>query len=262
MTSLVEAAIEVAKIAGAVALEHHERHLRLERIVASVKSDGSPVSEADRAAESAARAFLARTFPDDGIVGEELGEERPTAKRRWCLDPIDGTKSFLAGAPLWGSLVALVEGDEVLAGAAYFPVTRELVAAGPSTGLFVEGSMGGVSEVDRLAEATVLTTDERFPDAPECVAPFRALAARSRIARTWGDCYGYYLVATGRAELMTDGRLSIWDAACFLPIIEEAGGVFTDWAGRRTVLGRGAIATNRRLATELRSALSVPIEAP
>lgn len=262
MTSLVEAAIEVAKIAGAIALEHHERHLAVRRIVASVKSDGSPVSDADRAAESAARAFLSRTFPDDGIVGEELGEERPNAKRRWCLDPIDGTKSFLAGAPLWGTLVALIEGDEVKAGAAYFPVTRELVAAGPGTGLVVEGSLGGVSEVDSLAAATVLTTDERFPDAPECVEPFRALAEHARIARTWGDCYGYYLVATGRAELMTDGRLSIWDAACFLPIIEEAGGVFTDWTGRRTVFGRGAIATNRRLASQLRRVLGVPSEAP
>jgi histidinol phosphatase-like enzyme (inositol monophosphatase family) len=262
MTALVEAAIEVAKIAGAVALTHYERHLEGQRIVASVKSDGSPVSEADRAAEAAARSFLASRFPDDGIVGEELGEERPSAKRRWCLDPIDGTKSFLAGAPLWGSLVALVEGDAVLAGAAYFPVTRELIAAGPGSGLFVEGSLGGVSGVDAVADATGLTTDERFPDAPECVAPFRALAARARIARTWGDCYGYYLVATGRAELMTDGRLSIWDAACFLPIIEEAGGVFTDWDGQRTVFGRGAIATNRRLAAELRRTLGVQYEAP
>jgi histidinol-phosphatase len=261
MTSWVEAAVEVAKIAGSVALEHYERHLRTQRIVASRKSDGSPVSEADREAEAAARAFLGRAFPLDGIVGEELGVERPDARRRWCLDPIDGTKSFLAGAPLWGSLVALVEDDVLLAGAAYFPVTRELVAAGPGAGLLVEGSLGGVSLVDTLDDATVLTTDERFPDAPECVGPYRELASRARIARTWGDCYGYYLVATGRAELMTDGRLSIWDAACFLPIIEEAGGVFTDWDGRRTVVGRGAIATNSRLAAELRRTLGVPKEA-
>lgn len=259
--SLLEAAIELAKTTGAVALDHYKRHARGQRLDIETKADGSPVSVADRAAEEAARDFIRKYFPTDGILGEELGEERPGAARRWCIDPIDGTKSFLAGAPLWGSLVALVEGETVLAGAAYFPATSELVAASPGSGCITEGAPPGVSGVADLSHATVLTTDERFPDAPECVEPWRDLAARSRIARTWGDCFGYYLVATGRAELMTDGKLSPWDAACFLPIIEEAGGVFTDWSGKRTAFGRGVIATNKALASELRGALGVGKEA-
>jgi histidinol phosphatase-like enzyme (inositol monophosphatase family) len=261
MKDIVQAAVEVAKIAGEVALTHYQRHLEVARITPELKRDGSPVSAADRAAEEAARVYLRERFAADGIVGEELGEERGSSARRWCIDPIDGTKSFLAGAPLWGTLIALVEGQRVLAGAAYFPVTRELVAAGSGEALWVEGALAGVSNVAELSESTVLTTDARFPDAPECVAPFNNLSARARVARTWGDCYGYYLVATGRAELMTDGRLSIWDAACFLPIIEAAGGVFTDWAGERTFAGKGVIATNRALAKPLRAALGVPFTA-
>lgn len=256
--SLLEAAIDLAKVTGDVALHHYKRHVRGERLDVETKQDGSPVSAADRAAELAAREFIRKYFPQDGILGEEMGEERPEAPRRWCIDPIDGTKSFLGGAPLWGSLVALVQDEEVLAGAAYFPVTAELIAASPGKGCVTDGAAVGVSTVADIAMATVLTTDERFPDAPECVDPWRKLAAASRISRTWGDCFGYYLVATGRAELMTDGKLSAWDAACFLPIIEESGGVFTDWFGRRTAFGRGVIATNKVGARDLRRALDVP----
>lgn len=257
---VLQAAIDLARVTGKVALEHYQRHTRGERLDVEIKPDGSPVSGADRAAELAAREFIRKYFPEDGVLGEELGEERPGAKRRWCIDPIDGTKSFLAGAPLWGSLVALIEGEDVLAGVAYFPATSELIAAAPGQGCIVEGAPIGVSSVEEIARATILTTDERFPDAPECIDPWRELASRARISRTWGDCFGYYLVATGRAELMTDGKLSPWDAACLLPIIEESGGVFTDWFGRRTVFGRGVIATNKAMAGSLRQALGVPWE--
>lgn len=258
MTSTeLSSVIELARLTGTVALDHYRLHLQQAPLEVEIKRDGSPVSAADRSAEEAARAWVREHFPDVGVLGEELGEERAGAKRRFCIDPIDGTKSFLAGVPLWGSLVALVEGEDVLAGAAFFPATNELIAAAPGQGVHCEGARYGVSEVDQLDRALVLTTDERFPDAPECVGPWRSLADRARLARTWGDCYGYYLVATGRAELMTDGRLSPWDAACFLPIVEEAGGVFTDWNGVRTAFGRGVIATNHKLAQAAREALSV-----
>jgi histidinol phosphatase-like enzyme (inositol monophosphatase family) len=257
--SVLEAAIEVARMTGDVALSFYRAHARGERLHVDIKPDGSPVSHADLAAEKAARAFLQRYFPEDGILGEELGATRPEAPRKWCIDPIDGTKSFLAGVPLWGSLVALVEGETVLAGAARFPVTGEAIAAAPGAGCVVEGGRAGVSPVAELGQSLVLTTDERFGDCPECAAPWRSLVGKARLARTWGDCFGYYLVATGRAELMTDGRLSPWDAACFVPIIEEAGGVVTDWDGRRTAFGRGLIATNRAVAGLTREALGVPL---
>jgi histidinol-phosphatase len=247
----VAPAAELARITGTVALRHYRTHLTVE-----TKADGSPVTVADRAAETAARAWVQSRFPQDGVRGEELGEERPGAARRCIIDPIDGTKSFVRGTPLWGSLVALCEGDRVLAGAAYFPAVDELLAAAPGAGCWWNGSRCRVSSVSALADATVLTTDERFPDRPERSTGWRALAQSVSVSRTWGDCFGYLLVATGRAEAMCDGTLSIWDAAALQPIIEEAGGVFTDWLGTPTVFGGSAIATNRLLADDVRALLA------
>lgn len=247
----VAPAAELARITGTVALRHYRTRLTVE-----TKADGSPVTVADRAAETAARAWVQSRFPQDGVLGEELGEERPGAARRWVIDPIDGTKSFVRGAPLWGSLVALCEGDRVLAGAAYFPAVDELLAAAPGAGCWWNGSRCHVSSVDTLPDATVLTTDERFPDRPERAAGWRALARSASVSRSWGDCFGYLLVATGRAEAMCDGTLSIWDAAALQPIIEEAGGVFTDWLGVPTAFGGSAVATNRSLADDVRALLA------
>jgi histidinol-phosphatase len=247
----VAPAAELARITGTVALRHYRTNLTVE-----TKADGSPVTIADRAAETAARAWVQSRFPQDGVLGEELGEERSGAARRWVIDPIDGTKSFVRGTPLWGSLVALCEGDRVLAGAAYFPAVDELVAAAPGAGCWWNGSRCRVSSVAALSDATVLTTDERFPDRPERAAGWRSLAASASISRTWGDCFGYLLVATGRAEVMCDGTLSVWDAAALQPIIEEAGGVFTDWLGVPTAFGGSAVATNRVLAQQARTLLT------
>jgi len=247
----VAPAAELARITGIVALKHYRSRLTVE-----TKADGSPVTIADRAAEEAARAWVRANFPEDGILGEELGEERPGARRRWVIDPIDGTKSFVRGAPLWGSLVALCEGERVLAGAAYFPAVEELVAAAPGAGCWWNGSRCHVSTVDTLANATVLTTDERFRERPERRAGWSELSHSASISRTWGDCFGYLLVATGRAEAMCDPILSPWDAAALQPIIEEAGGVFTDWSGVPTAFGGSAIATNHALAGAVRAVLA------
>jgi histidinol-phosphatase len=244
-------AAELARLTGTVALRYYRSRLTVE-----TKADGSPVTKADREAETAARAWVRSRFPDDGILGEELGEERPGARRRWVIDPIDGTKSFVRGTPLWGSLVALCEGTRVLAGAAYFPAVDELVAAAPGAGCWWNGSRCRVSEVDTLAQATVLTTDERFSERPEWQAGWRALSTAAAVSRTWGDCFGYLLVATGRAEVMCDPVMSPWDAAALQPIIEEAGGTFTDWSGVATAFGGSVVATNRRLDSEVRGLLA------
>ena len=144
----------------------------------------------------------------------------------------------------------------MLAGAAYFPAVDELLAAAPGAGCWWNGSRCHVSSVTSLADATVLTTDERFPENPERAAGFRALARVASVSRTWGDCFGYLLVATGRAEVMCDGTMSVWDAAALQPIVEEAGGVFTDWLGVATAFGGSAVATNRLLADEARATLA------
>ena len=247
---LLEAVTEVARIAGDAALRHFRRGVAVEW-----KSDGSPVTIADREAEQAARAWIGRRYPDHGILGEEQGETGVGSKYRWVVDPIDGTKTFVRGVPLWGTLVAIAMGEEVVAGAAYFPAVGEMIAAAPGAGCWSNGTRCQVSSVTTLADATVLTTDERFPHTPQHVEGWRSLAARSAVARSWGDCYGYLLVATGRAEVMTDGIVGPWDTAALYPIITEAGGVFTDWSGRATGFGGSAIATNAALAREARTIL-------
>jgi histidinol phosphatase-like enzyme (inositol monophosphatase family) len=249
---LLHAAAEVAKLAGAVAL----RHFRSAALGVETKGDGSPVTVADRAAETAAREWIERRFPRDGILGEEFGLARGEARRRWVLDPIDGTKTFVRGVPLWGTLVAVVEGERVLAGAAAFPAVDELVAAAPGQGCWWNGARCRVSDVASLDRALILTTDPKFVHRPERRPAWQALEERAGLSRSWADCYGYLLVATGRAEAMTDAVVGDWDTAALQPIVEEAGGVFTDWDGRRTAFGGSAVATNAALADEVRAALA------
>jgi histidinol-phosphatase len=252
MKDLLEAVDEVARRAGAMALEHFQKAIEVE-----VKSDRTPVTIADRLAENAAREIIERKFPRDGIVGEELGTVRSDAQRRWIIDPIDGTRSFIRGVPLWGTLIAVAEGDQVLAGCMGFPATGEWISAARGEGAWYNGRRCRVSEVSAVEQAAVLSTDERFPSAPEWIERWRALAAMVELSRTWGDCYGYMMVATGRAELMFDPVLADWDSASLMPIIEEAGGVFTDLRGRRTAFGGSAIATNAKLAHRLRATLGI-----
>lgn len=244
---LIEAAEALARHIGTVALKHYRTVLTVE-----TKNDGSPVTIADREAEEAARAWLADRFPDDGILGEEFGEKVGTSGRTWVIDPIDGTKSFVRGVPLWGSLVALVRDKEVLVGAAYFPAVDELVVAAPGSGCWWNGARAHVSDTSTLAGATVLITDDRTFSRNALRDGWQTLAGESQIARGWGDCYGYLLVATGRAEAMVDPIVNPWDAACFQPIIEEAGGVFTDLAGVATAFNGTALATNAALAATIR----------
>lgn len=247
---LLAAVADVARLAGTVAASYFGTSVTVER-----KQDGSPVTIADREAENAARAWIGARFPDDGVIGEEFGDHSKPGERRWLIDPIDGTKSFVRGVPLWATLVGVAEGNSILAGAAFFPAVGEMLAAAPGAGCWWNGSRCSVSGVAALRDATVLTTDARFIDQGSRQERWEDLASCALIARTWGDAYGYLLVATGRAEVMIDPIMNPWDAAPFLPIIEEAGGVFTDWGGARTVFGGSAVATNGALSREVRRIL-------
>jgi histidinol phosphatase-like enzyme (inositol monophosphatase family) len=255
-SSLIEAVQEVATICGRVAYDHFRKGLAVE-----LKADGSEVTIADRAAETAAREWILQRFPDDAIVGEELGIAGVAAHRRWFIDPIDGTKSFVRGVPLWGSMIAVEEGGTVLAGAINCPAAGDFVVAARGEGCWHNGARASVSTVASLSDATILGTDQRFRRNPARSERYAALGARVAISQSWGDCYGYVLVATGRAELMVDDRLSPWDIAALVPIIEEAGGVLTDWQGRRG-MGADAVATNAVLADEFRTLLGVPESSP
>jgi len=237
----LEATLEVAERAAQVARSHFGRGIVVEQ-----KADGSPVTVADRAAEAAARAFVREHFPADGFVGEEGGVERPDARRRWIVDPIDGTKAFVRGVPLWGTLVALAEGDEIVAGACVLPALGERIVAARGDGTFWNGARARVSSVASLAKATVLCTDvARLP------AAVRSLLDVAAIARTWGDCYGHVLVATGRAEAMLDPVLAAWDAAALLPIVDEAGGSAVAFDGRRSAFAGSLCSSNAPLAAVL-----------
>jgi histidinol-phosphatase len=247
---LLEAVQDAARVAGSVAMRHYRSSFAVES-----KADGSPVTIADREAETAVREWIGRRFPNDGIEGEEFGVARADARRRWIIDPIDGTKTFVRGVPLWGTLIAVIDGTDVLAGAIFCPAVDELIAAAPGEGAWWNGARCSVSTVDRIDRATVLTSSDYGPGDEMRRDAWRELSYRALVSRTWGDCYGYLLVATGRADVMADPRMAVWDAAPLLPIIEEAGGVFTDWSGARTVFGRSAIATNAALADEVRALL-------
>lgn len=246
--TLLEAVETLARLGG-----ERARAAFGSRVTVETKRDGTPVTEVDRATERVMREWLERHFPEDGIVGEELGEVRAGAARRWFIDPIDGTKAFVRGVPLWGTLVGVAEGERVLAGAIFIPAMDELVCAERGRGCWWNGQRSQVSATARLADATVLTTELRsLPYEVERVC------RRAAVSRTWGDCYGYVLLATGRADVMIDPVMNPWDAVALQPVIEEAGGVFTDRAGKATAFGGSVWATNAALASEVRALLDAP----
>jgi len=249
----MNAVAEVATLAGNVAKRYYGKSPEVQ-----LKRDGSPVSAADYDAERSAREWIEKNFPADGIIGEELPTTRESAKRRWIIDPIDGTFTFLQNVPLWGTLVAVVEGERVIAGAAYFPALEETIVAAPGKGAWWNGSRAAVSKVSDLESARLVTTDARFNRDPARRDRWFQLQDGAHAMRTWGDCYGYLLVATGRADVMVDDVISVWDGAALLPVITEAGGAFTDWKGRTTAFGGDAIATNSLLADVVRQILVAP----
>src|SRR5262245_28521500 len=181
-SSMLDAVSELATLAGRVALEYFGKSPAVEQ-----KADGSPVTIADRSAEDAAREWIERRFPKDGVVGEERGESKPGARRRWIIDPIDGTKSFIHGVPLWGTLVALCEGGTGLAGAAAFPALDETIIAATGAGAWWNGSRAHVSTVASMSDALVLTTGFHFTGAAELLPGWNRLVERAAVARTWGD---------------------------------------------------------------------------
>jgi histidinol phosphatase-like enzyme (inositol monophosphatase family) len=246
LQELLEFAVDVARGAGEITLKYFQQAPET-----STKLDGSYVTIADRQAETYMRRRIAERFPNDAILGEEEGEIKGTSARRWIIDPIDGTFAFVHGVPFYGVLMALEQESEMFLGVVNTPALDEVVYAARGLGCFSNGQPAHVSSTSQLSEALLLCTDFAtcarygFGNAAEKMQQI----ARTR--RTWGDCYGYVLVATGRADVMLDPVMNLWDCAALLPVIEEAGGTFTDWRGRRTANGGNAIATNGKLFEEV-----------
>ena len=237
---LLAFALDVAWQAGRVTLGHFQTLLDVEK-----KSDNTPLTIADKQAEQTMRRLIQDRFPDHGIVGEEFGETETDSPYRWILDPIDGTKSFVAGVPLYANLVALMDGEKALIGIINLPALNETIYAVRGGGCFWNGRSAHVSQVSELKEAVVLTSGLHY--FKEKQAAWDRLLKASYIQRTWGDAYGYALVATGRADIMADPAMYLWDSAPLQVIMEEAGGTFTDWQGNPTIYNDESVATNGRL---------------
>jgi histidinol phosphatase-like enzyme (inositol monophosphatase family) len=194
-----------------------------------LKSDQSPVTAADTGAEELMRGLIRARFPGHGIVGEEAGSENPGAEFVWVLDPIDGTKSFAAAVPLFGTLIALLHQGQPVLGCIHQPILNQLLVGDNKTAL-LNGRPVRTRATTKIEEATLLTSDPVVMDRPECRG-YRALMGRARLARTWGDCYGHLMVATGAADVIYDPVMNLWDIAALVPVIRGAGGVITDAKG-------------------------------
>jgi histidinol phosphatase-like enzyme (inositol monophosphatase family) len=228
---------ELAAVATAVIRPWH-----LSRIAVDIKADATPVTVADRRAEEVMRALIAQRFPEHGMLGEEFGEHLPDARYRWVLDPIDGTKSFISNSFLFGTLIALLRDGRPILGTIASPLTGH-VLVGTGDAAWLGKTRVSTRACSRVEDATLLTTDHFAVARHQDGVAFDALISRARLYRTWGDCHGYFLVATGGADVMLDPVLSPWDIMALVPIVEGAGGRITDWHGGDPISGRSLVAT-------------------
>jgi histidinol phosphatase-like enzyme (inositol monophosphatase family) len=219
------------------------------------KEDASPVTQADRGAEELMRAMIAKKFPTHGIRGEEFGDVNAGAEFSWALDPIDGTKAFASACPLFGTLIALLHRGQPVLGAIHQPVLRQLVV-GDGQATTCNGRSVRLRPCARLEEATLLTSDPLNPAKYQDGPAFAAVAGRAKLVRTWGDCYGYLLLATGWVDAMTDPIMNPWDIQALVPVIRGAGGVITDWQGRDPVKADSIVAAGPELHPQLIAALN------
>jgi histidinol-phosphatase len=239
LRALLDFAVRLAREAGEVTQRYFSLSPQPE-----VKADGSLVTVADWEVEKFLRASITQAFPEDAILGEEEGERPGASGRKWIIDPIDATFSFVHGVPLYGILIGLEIDGEPLVGAVNLPALNESICAARGVGCHFNREPTHVSATRDLEDALLLATDFSACEAYGFGAAADSLQKKVRARRTWGDCYGHILVATGRADIMLDPVMNVWDCAALLPILEEAGGTFTDWQGKRTILGGNAISTN------------------
>ena len=220
------------------------------------KGDDSPVTVADRGAEERIRDAIAAKFPQDGILGEEFEEVPGSNSYRWVLDPIDGTKPFVRGVPLFGTLIGLERDGVCVLGVSRFPGLNEVVYGAEGLGAWWVLGNGSkrrakVSTVDSPDAALFCSANPRRWEDRGMKAAFDSFTKDYRLTRGWADCYGHMLVATGRAEAMVDPVMSLWDAAALLPILKEAGGHFVTWNGEERADGGDGISVNAALKDDV-----------
>lgn len=215
-------------------------------LAVELKEDRTIVTQADREAEAVMREMIRETYPRHGILGEEFGPENESAEFVWTLDPIDGTISFARGCPLFGTLIGLLHDGKPVLGALHNPILNQL-CIGNNTETTVNGRAVQLREVHQLSEALLLTTDVASIAQYQNKEGFEKLVGQIKLFRTWGDCYGYLLVASGGADIMLDPMMSPWDIVPLIPIVQGANGVITTWSGGDAVSGNSCVAANKTL---------------
>lgn len=251
----MKAATEIAKIGG-----HHTLKYFKKEVEVISKADDSPVTIADRETEQLIRQEIKKRYPEHGIIGEEFGTENEDSNIQWVLDPIDGTKSFIHGVPFYTTLIGILIDNEPQVGIIYAPALEELCAAAIGHGATLNGNPCRVRDKKKLEEGTFLVTEiDRFRLMGEQKL-FQELMDHTKLHRTWGDAYGHMMVATGRADLMYDPELNIWDAAALLPVVQEAGGVFSDKNGEQTIHSGNGYSTSKTLYPQVKKIFEAHIK--
>ncbi|MCP2732603.1 inositol monophosphatase family protein [Limnofasciculus baicalensis] len=241
----------------------------LETLTQETKGDGSPVTIADRSAETLVRERLAEAFPRDGVLGEEFGERAGTSEYRWVVDPIDGTVSFVHGVPLYGTILGLEKDGSPIGGVIVMPALNELVWGAIGLGSWHEleldevgqartSTPAKVSNTSRLSDATLVTTSLDYFEKARAIELYPRLQKSCAVTRGWSDCYGLVLVATGRADASVEPLMKPWDICGAVAIIEEAGGRCTDFAGHRRVTSGNAVVSNGALHDQLLAVVRYP----
>lgn len=211
-----------------------------------IKSDETPVTIADKKSEELMREMIMKEFPDHGILGEEFGEYNPASEYRWILDPIDGTKSFISGVPLFGTLIALIHNNEPIIGVINHPVLGECLI-GDNTKTELNNVKISVRQCADLSSALLLASDHLMVAKYRSKSGFDNLLSHVKLYRTWGDCYGYSLLSSGFADIMIDPIMSKWDLAALIPVVKGAGGIITDYYGNNPMEGNSIVAANTKL---------------
>jgi myo-inositol-1(or 4)-monophosphatase len=243
--------IELARESGEFILPYFGNH---DIVVDTKAEDDTPVTIADRGAEELLRQRIRKRYPSHGIIGEEFGSENAEAEFVWLLDPVDGTKAFISAVPLFGTLIGLMHKGHPVLGCIHQPVLKQLLL-GDGNGTTLNGNRVSVRKTESLSEATLLTSETTLQDQYSYGEGFVALAKRCRLVRTWGDCYGYLLLASGWADIMCDPGSTLWDMGPLIPIVRGAGGVVTDWQGRDPMSATTMLATTPGLHAQVVSAL-------
>lgn len=248
-----EVAIEATRAGGQTALRYFGGNLAADWKPSTdpwKTTDSSPVTIADQETEKLLRERLSAHFPEDGFLGEEYGDQPGTSGYRWIIDPIDGTRNFFRGIPIWGTLVGLEYQGQVIAGVVDIPALGETYRAVRGDGAYCNDQRIQVSRVSTLKDTTMLYTALSWFMKPGRMEPFLELLGKTQAQRGFGDVYGFMLVARGSADLMLEYGVHAWDVAAVLPIVEEAGGTYTNYDGGQDIFKPDVLVSNGTLHPE------------